>query len=58
MGCMDRLLLQELMKEWGIRSVPTFNFYVKGEKVDAQGGANPDKLKVKIAEVKSKCVAA
>jgi predicted DsbA family dithiol-disulfide isomerase len=46
------------MKEWGIRSVPTFNFYVKGEKVDAQGGANPDKLKVKIAEVKSKCVAA
>jgi len=49
---------RELMKEWGIRSVPTFNFYVNGEKVDAQGGANPDKLKVKIAEVKSKCVPA
>ena len=41
------------MKEWGIRSVPQFHFYKSGEKIDSHGGANPDNLKAKVAEVKA-----
>lgn len=44
---------RNLMKEWGIRSVPQFHFYLKEEKIDSHGGANPDSLKEKVAEVKS-----
>ncbi len=41
---------RDLMKGWGIRSVPTFRFIKNGEVVKSMVGGNPDKL---VAETKS-----
>jgi len=42
---------RDLMKEWGVRSVPQFHFWKNGERVDQMTGSKPDALKAKIAEV-------
>ena len=39
-----------LMKKWGIRSVPTFRFYKKGELVHSHTGAKKDVLQDKFDE--------
>jgi thioredoxin-like negative regulator of GroEL len=50
--------VQDLMKDWGVRSVPQFHFWKNGERVDQMTGSKPDALKTKIAEVAAACVAA
>lgn len=50
-GCAAGGGLQDLMKDWGVRSVPQFHFWKNGERVDQMTGSKPDALKAKIAEV-------
>jgi len=39
----------KLMKREGVRSVPSFHYFVKGEKVDVVNGANADAIEAAIS---------
>ena len=45
---------RDLMKSWGVRTVPQFHFWRNSEKVDQLTGSHPDELKKKVAEVAGK----
>eukprot|EP00527_Entomoneis_sp_CCMP2396_P009598 CAMPEP_0198136544 /NCGR_PEP_ID=MMETSP1443-20131203/182_1 /TAXON_ID=186043 /ORGANISM="Entomoneis sp., Strain CCMP2396" /LENGTH=146 /DNA_ID=CAMNT_0043797779 /DNA_START=105 /DNA_END=545 /DNA_ORIENTATION=- len=40
----------KLMKREGVRSVPSFHFWVKNEKVDVVNGANPEAIEAAITK--------
>jgi len=42
---------RDLMKGWGVRSVPQFHFWKNGERVDQLSGSHPDTLRTKIQDV-------
>ncbi|XP_018536803.1 thioredoxin [Lates calcarifer] len=44
--------VQDLCTRCEIRSMPTFQFYKKGQKLEAFSGADPDKLKSKVAALR------
>ena len=40
----------KLMKREGVRSVPSFHYFVEGEKVDVVNGANPEAIEATITK--------
>ena len=38
------------MKREGVRSVPSFHYFVEGEKVDVVNGANPEAIEATITK--------
>lgn len=48
---------RDLMKAWGVRTVPQFHFWQKSAMVDQLSGSHPDVLKKKIIEVSGKIAA-
>jgi thioredoxin 1 len=43
-------VVQALMRKWGVRAVPNFRFFKKGEQVHSHTGAKIDELKTRFAE--------
>ena len=41
----------KLMKREGVRSVPSFHYFLKGEKVDVINGANADAIEAAITKI-------
>ena len=41
----------KLMKREGVRSVPSFHYFMKGEKVDVINGANAEAIEAAIAKL-------
>jgi len=41
----------KLMKREGVRSVPSFHYFINGEKVDVINGANAEAIEAAIAKI-------